>query len=89
MSVGVLFIHFSKSATTCHNKARIMADLYFQITNHQSYCILGNFASLNFCENGDFNNFTKNIFVNDPRGQHKRRGMAIFYFAAEQNSQNL
>ena len=34
---------------------------------------------MNFCENGDFNNyFVKNIFANDLRGQHKRRGMAIF-----------
>ena len=35
------------------------------------------FVSLNFRENGNFNNFTKNIFANDPRGQHKRCGMAI------------
>ena len=44
------------------------------------------FASLNFRENGDCNNF-----ANDPRGQHKRCGMAIFAkfnFATEQNSQN-
>ena len=34
---------------------------------------------LNFRENGDFNNFVKNIFMNDPCGQHKRRGMAIFH----------
>ena len=36
------------------------------------------FALLNFCENGDFNNFVNNIFANDTRGQHKRCGMAIF-----------
>ena len=35
------------------------------------------FASLNFRKNGDFNNFMKNVFVNDPRGQHKRCGMVI------------
>ena len=35
------------------------------------------FASLHFCENGDFNIIVKNIFTNDPRGQHKRCGMAI------------
>ena len=34
--------------------------------------ILGNFR-----ENGNFNNFSKNIFANDPRGQHKRCGMVI------------
>ena len=34
-------------------------------------------SSLNFCKNGNFNNFTKNIFANDPCGQHKRCGMAI------------
>ena len=38
--------------------------------------------SLNFYENGNFNNFVKNIFANDQRGQHKRCGMAIL-------SQNL
>ena len=27
--------------------------------------------------NGDFNNFVKKIFMNDPRGQHKRYSMAI------------
>ena len=37
-----------------------------------------NFALLNFYENGNFNNFAKNIFTNDPHGQHKRRGMAVF-----------
>ena len=47
---------------------------------------------LNFHENGDFNNFTKNIFANNPRGQHK--GVAWQYFAefsfvTEQNLQNL
>ena len=31
----------------------------------------------NFCKNGDFNNFTKNIFTNDLHGQHKRCVMAI------------
>ena len=36
------------------------------------------FASLNFYEKGNFNNFAKNVFANDPRGQHKRRGMAVF-----------
>ena len=41
------------------------------------YCIPGNFR-----ENGDFNNFAKNIFVNEPYEQHKRCGMAIL-------SQNL
>ena len=35
------------------------------------------FLSVNFCENGDFNNFVKKYFVNDPRGQHKRCDMAI------------
>ena len=30
------------------------------------------FASLNFYENGNFNNFAKNIFTNDPHGQHKK-----------------
>ena len=39
----------------------------------------GIFASLNFRENGNFNNFAKNIFMNDPRGHHKRCGMAIFH----------
>ena len=34
--------------------------------------------SLNFCENGNFNNFVKNNFTNDPREQHKRRGIVIF-----------
>ena len=43
-----------------------------------TYCIPGNFVSQNFHEYDDFNNFTKNIFANDPRGQHKRCGMAIF-----------
>ena len=33
--------------------------------------------SPNFYENGNFNNFVKNIFANDPRGQHKKCGMAI------------
>ena len=42
------------------------------------------FASLNFCKNGNFNNFTKNIFMNDPRGQHKKCGIAIFHFVTEQ-----
>ena len=35
------------------------------------------FASLNFPKNGNFNNFVKNIFANDPHGQHKRCGMVI------------
>ena len=43
------------------------------------YRILGNFVLLNFRENGDFNNFVKNIFVNDPRGNIK--GVAWQYFA--------
>ena len=34
---------------------------------------------LNFRENGDFNNFVKNIFVNDPCGNIK--GVAWQYFA--------
>ena len=42
------------------------------------YHIPGNFHVAKFFENGDFNNFAKNIFTNDSRGQHKRRGMAIF-----------
>ena len=29
------------------------------------------FASLNFHQNGDFNNFTKNIFANNPCRQYK------------------
>ena len=33
--------------------------------------------SLNFHKNGNFTNFAKNIFANDPCGQHKRCGMAI------------
>ena len=34
------------------------------------------FLSLNLHENGNFNNF--NNFMNDPHGQHKGCGMAIF-----------
>ena len=74
------------------------ADCYWQLLEHgyhyflDAYCILGIFALLNFHENGDFNNFTKNIFANDPCGQHKRCGTALlftkFNFATEQNSQN-
>ena len=44
--------------------------------------------SLNFREKGDFNIFTKNIFANDPRGEHKRCGVVKFNFVTEQNSQN-
>ena len=36
------------------------------------YRILGNFSVAKFRKNDDFNNF-----ANDPRGQHKRCGMAI------------
>ena len=45
--------------------------------------------SLNFRENGDFNNFKKNIFANDPRGNIKGvawQYFAKFNFATEQNS---
>ena len=31
--------------------------------------------SLNFRENGDFNNYVKNIFSNDPRGQLGIKGV--------------
>ena len=34
--------------------------------------------SLKFRENGNFNYFAKNIFANDPRGQHKWCGMEKF-----------
>ena len=48
------------------------------------YSIPGNFCVAKFLQkiNGDFNNFVKKIFRNDPRGQHKRYSMAIL-------SQNL
>ena len=42
----------------------------------------GKFSHHKFSQNGNFNNFVKNIFANDPCGQHKRRGMAVL-------SQNL
>ena len=42
-----------------------------------NYRIPGNFRVTKFFENGNFNNFT-----NDPRGKHKRCGMATL-------SQNL
>ena len=58
-----------------------------------TYCIPGNFVSLNFHEYDDFNNFTKNIFANDPRvGNIKGvawQYFAEFSFATEQNLQNL
>ena len=36
------------------------------------YHIPGNFHVAKFFENGDFNNFTKSIFMNDSRGQQKK-----------------
>ena len=33
-------------------------------------------ASLNFCENGNFKYFAKNVFAIDPHGQKERCGMA-------------
>ena len=41
------------------------------------YCI-----PRNFCENGDFNNFTKNILIH----VCNIKGMALQYFVTEQNS---
>ena len=36
----------------------------------------GKFCGKNFCENGNFKDFTENVFTNDPHGQEKRCGMA-------------
>ena len=44
----------------------------------QFYCFFKYHIPGNFCENGNFNNFTKNIFANDPCVQYKRHGIAIF-----------
>ena len=38
------------------------------------------FLLLKFSENGSFNYFAENVFVNYPHGQHKRCGMATFEF---------
>ena len=48
--------------------------------------------SLNFRNNGDFNNFTKKNFTNDPHDNIKGvawQYFAKFNFATEQNLQNL
>ena len=50
----------------------IMTNLHF------SMLALEIFSSLKFCESGNFKYFAKNTFVNDPRGQHNRCGMAKF-----------
>ena len=47
-----------------------MTNLHFSILASEIY------PSLNFRENGNFKYSAKNTFMNDPRGQHKRCGMA-------------